>query len=71
MSSMGNTVRAASEKDLPVILELTAENRALLARLEPFYWRPAENADELHAMYIRFLVTNPEVTTRVLEQVAE
>jgi hypothetical protein len=55
-----SSVRAALEKDLPAILQLTAENRALLARLEPGYWRPSANADEFHSKYIQYLVTNPD-----------
>ncbi len=62
------SVRAASEKDLPAILQLTAENRALLARLEPGFWRPAADADESHSKYIQYLLTNPDITKRVLEQ---
>ncbi len=63
-----SSVRAALEKDLPAILQLTAENRALLARLEPGYWRPSANADEFHSKYIQYVVTNPDITKRVLEQ---
>jgi hypothetical protein len=63
-----SSVRAASERDLPAILQLTAENRALLARLEPGYWRPSANADESHSKYIQYTVTNPDITTRVLER---
>ena len=62
------SVRAASEKDLPAILQLTAENRALLARLEPGFWRPAADADESHSKYIQYLLTNSDITKRVLEQ---
>ena len=53
---------------MPAILQLTAENRALLARLEPGYWRPSANADEFHSKYLQYLVTNPDITTRVLER---
>ncbi len=62
------TVRMASEKDLPAILELTTGNRALLARLEPRFWNPSAKADELHAMFIQFLLTKPDVSKRVLEK---
>ncbi len=63
-----SSVRAALERDMPAILQLTAENRALRARLEPGYWRPSANADEFHSKYTRYLVTNPDITTRVLER---
>ena len=63
-----SSVRAALEEDLPAILQLTAENRALLARLEPGYWQASANADEFHSKYIQYVVTNPDITKRVLEQ---
>ena len=53
---MSNTVRPASESDLPAILQLTREKRALLARLDPVFWRPAANADDLHPAFITYLV---------------
>jgi hypothetical protein len=65
---MQTTIRGAVEEDLPAIVRLTKENRALLARLEPVYWRPSPNADESHARFMRHVVTNPDITKRVLEK---
>ena len=63
-----NFVRPALEEDLPAIIRLTRENRALLARLEPTFWRAAADADESHAAFMATVVTNPDITKRVLEK---
>lgn len=61
-----NLVRAAAPEDLAAIVRLARENRSLLAQLEPTYWRKAENADEFHAIFLEWLIKNPDVTKRVL-----
>ena len=62
------TVRPAAADDLPHILPLTVQNRALQARLDPAFWRPSANADALHAQFLEYLVKNQDITARVLEK---
>ena len=62
---MSATVRDANEHDLDAILQLTTANRRLLASLEPWFWRPSERADALHALWITHLVKSLETPTRV------
>ncbi len=61
-----NIVRPAEERDLEAILQLTRANRNLLARLEPVYWNPSDNADENHALFMRYILTRSEFIKRVL-----
>ena len=63
-----NIVRPASKEDLPAIIQLTRENRSLLERLEPTFWRASANADEAHAAFMEFVVADPHITTRVLDK---
>ena len=49
-------------------MELTRSNRALLAELEPDFWRKSANADELHQAFITLQVANGTSANRVLER---
>ena len=60
--------RMPIESDLPAILHLTRENRALLARLEPGFWRKSADADELHQKFVEFQIATDSLTKRVLVQ---
>ena len=60
-------VRTPTPDDLEAVLELTRNNRALLAALEPRYWRPSDNADESHAGFVRGQIENDDLPKRVLE----
>ena len=62
------TTRTPTSADLPAILALTRANRALLATLEPWFWRPSANADELHRAFITYQVANENLIKRVLER---
>ena len=61
------TTRIPTASDLPAILELTRENRTLLAELEPDFWRKSANADESHRAFVTYQISNEELTKRVLE----
>lgn len=63
-----STVRPATQEDLPAIIQLTRENRSLLERLEPTFWRASANADEAHAAFMEYVVATPEFTTRLLDK---
>lgn len=60
--------RIPTQSDLPAILELTRENRTLLAELEPDFWGKSANADEIHRAFVTFQITNENLTKRVLER---
>lgn len=60
--------RTPTQSDLPAILELTRENRTLLATLEPDFWRKSANADELHKAFVTSQITNEKLIKRVLER---
>ncbi|HIG41556.1 MAG: hypothetical protein ABGY96_28960 [bacterium] len=61
-------IRPATEKDLPAIIQLTRENRHLLERLEPTFWRASVNADDAHAAFMAFVVSSHDIITRVLDK---
>lgn len=65
---MSRVTRVPTHADLPAILDLTRENRALLATLEPDYWRKSTNADALHQAFVTFQVANENLIKRVLER---
>jgi hypothetical protein len=60
--------RPPTASDLPAILELTRENRTLLAKLEPDFWGKSANADELHEQFVTYQISNEELIKRVLER---
>ena len=62
------TTRTPTASDLPAVLELTRENRTLLAELEPDFWKKSANADESHRAFVTYQITNDELTKRVLER---
>jgi len=58
-------VRPAELADLDRMADLAAEKRVAQAAWEPDFWRVAERARELHPLYLRFLLTQPDVIARV------
>jgi len=54
-------LREATIDDLDPVIALTKRNRARHARLHPHYWPPAENADEMHAKFLEFMLSNPDM----------
>lgn len=63
-----NIIRTPTTDDLPAILSLTRANRALLAALEPVFWRPSSKADAFHREFVTGQVTNAKLIKRVLER---
>jgi hypothetical protein len=58
-------VRPAEVADLERMADLASEKRAAQASWEPNFWRVAERARELHPLYLRFLLTQPDVVASV------
>jgi hypothetical protein len=50
------TVRTASDDDLDAIAALTAAHRRCLAAWSPTWWRVAPGADEVHRLWLGYLV---------------
>jgi hypothetical protein len=53
---MPATVRTASDDDLDAIAALTAAHRRCLAAWSPTWWRVAPGADEVHRLWLGYLV---------------
>ncbi len=54
------TVRRAASDDLDAVVALTRRRRAELAEWEPVYWHPSANADQLHPMFLGYVLTQNE-----------
>lgn len=54
------TVRRAGSDDLDAVLALTRQRRAELATWEPVYWNPSATADQLHPMFLGWVLTQEE-----------
>ncbi len=54
------TVRRAASEDLDAVVVLTRQRRAELASWEPVYWHPSANADQLHPMFLGYVLTQEE-----------
>ena len=62
------TIRAATEADLPAILELAAAKRDEHATYSPVFWRVAEDAAERQTVFFRNQrIQNPQALTLVAE----
>jgi len=59
-------VRVATEEDLDAIVALTAAKRRRLAGWSASWWHPAAGADDLHRVWLRYLVTADGPIVRVL-----
>lgn len=63
------TIRAATEADLPAILELAAAKRDEYATYAPVFWRVADDAVERQALFFRNQwIQNPQALTLVTER---
>jgi hypothetical protein len=60
-------IRTAGDHDLDAIVGLTAEHRNHLAEWAPAWWRKADGADELHPLFLGYLIGNEEAVVRVVE----
>jgi hypothetical protein len=59
-------VRRATADDLDAVAVLTRRNRHQLAAWEPDFWRMAEGADQLHALWLAHLLTSSDAVARVV-----
>lgn len=66
MSNELLTVRPATHDDLDVIVGLTKAMRRQLARWAPVYFNPTAEADELHPVFLEFMVDSEDHVTQAL-----
>jgi hypothetical protein len=66
MAPMALHVRRATADDLDAVAVLTRRNRHQLAAWEPDFWRMAEGADQLHALWLAHLLTSSDAVARVV-----
>jgi hypothetical protein len=64
------TVRPATDDDLDAIAALTAAHRRALAAWSPVWWRVAPGADEVHRMWLGYLVGAPDRRVLVAAEAA-
>jgi hypothetical protein len=63
---MALQLREARPDDLDDVAALTRRNRHQLAAWEPSYWQMAQNADELHPLWLAHLLTSADAVARVV-----
>ncbi len=66
MSNELLTVRPATHDDLDVIVALTKAMRRQLARWAPVYFNPTAEADQLHPVFLEFMVDSEDHVTQAL-----
>ncbi len=58
-------IRAATKDDLDVIVALTQDRRSKLARAQPVFWKPSEQAAAITPLFFTMLIDADEVGTLV------
>lgn len=66
---MPDVFRHATAEDVPALVELAEQRRALYAQYQPVFWRPAADAREQHEPYLRSLLTHENVIAPVHERI--
>jgi len=66
MSNELLTVRPATHDDLDVIVTLTKAMRRQLARWAPVYFNPTAEADQLHPVFLEFMINSEDHVTQAL-----
>jgi hypothetical protein len=61
------TLRLATEADLGAIVGLTATHRHRLAEWSPAWWSVAEGADEIHSLWLQYLIGADDPIVRVID----
>lgn len=58
-------IREATKDDLDIIVTITQERRTKLAKAQPIFWNPSQQAAALTPVFFQFLIDTEEVLTIV------
>lgn len=61
MAESSKSVRPLVQDDLEWVLDLSGARRERIVEFAPRFWRPAPQARQVHASYLRGQIANPEV----------